>query len=73
MSINFFQEDCETIISAVKFGICDGKDTNPAFLSFDAFAEKWIAEVENEREIEIVFTAIDNCIDILSEDEQLQR
>mgnify|MGYP000421191526 CR=1 FL=1 len=72
MSVNFFQADCETITSAVKFGICDGENTYPAFLNFDALVEKWIAEVENEEEIEVIFTAIDNCIDILDENGETQ-
>jgi len=60
MAINFFKAECTTIISEKIFGIYD---IPPATLDFRN-EEIWIVRVDNEKEIEITFIAIDKCLDI---------
>ena len=71
MSIDFFISKCQTENVKDKiFGICDDEDLGkkaPAYLDLDN-KEKWIAIVENQTDIPINFTAIDNCVDIFRAD-----
>ena len=69
MSINFFDANCQSQTNQPKFGLCDdpNKDKDPAYIDIDD-CSKWIAIVENNQEIEVIFTAIDNCIEILRSD-----
>ena len=68
MNINFFDERCQSKINSSKFGLCDepSPSQKPAYIDTDICneQEKWIAIVENKTEIEIIFTAIDKCIEI---------
>lgn len=66
MSINFFDTNCQSQTNQPKFGLCDdpNKDKDPAYID-TVDCSKWIAIVENNQEIEVIFTAIDNCIEIL--------
>ena len=66
MSINFFDANCQSQTNQPKFGLCDdpNKDKDPAYID-TVDCSKWIAIVENNQEIEVIFTAIDNCIEIL--------
>ncbi len=69
MSIDFFKTNCQTITNAQRFGICDDEDSSvktPAYINTDDDS-KWIAVVVNDASKEVVFTAIDNCIDIFRE------
>ena len=65
MSINFFDANCQSQTNQYKFGLCDdpNKDKDPAYID-TVDCSKWIAIVENNQEIEVIFTAIDNCIEI---------
>ena len=65
MSINFFKSTCQSQTNQYKFGLCDdpNKDKDPAYID-TVDCSKWIAIVENNQEIEVIFTAIDNCIEI---------
>ena len=63
MAVNFFKEECQEITDESRFGICDLEDENPAFIQFTD-EKDWIAVVHNEEQKEVIFTAIDNCIDI---------
>ena len=64
--INYNLKECLSITQEKKFGICDDNDKSPAYINSDN--EKiWIAHVKNEKELEIQFTAIDNCIKIKKE------
>ncbi len=65
MSINFFDTNCQSQTNQPKFGLCDdpNKDKDPAYID-TVDCSKWIAIVENNQEIEVIFTAIDNCIEI---------
>ena len=65
MSINFFDTNCQSQTNQPKFGLCDDHppSENPAYININD-SRKWIAIVENNQEIEVIFTAIDNCIEI---------
>ena len=66
MSINFFKSTCQSQTNQYKFGLCDDPNEDPAYIDTDIDdCSKWIATVENNQEIEVIFTAIDNCIEIL--------
>jgi hypothetical protein len=67
MSINFFDANCQSQTNQYKFGLCDDPNEDPAYIDTDD-CSKWIAIVENNQEIEVIFTAIDNCIEILRSD-----
>lgn len=60
MAINFFDPQCVTATSEKVFGIYD---IPPATLDFTNDVI-WIAWVENENQKDIVFTAIDKCLNI---------
>ncbi|MCK5018979.1 MAG: hypothetical protein KAS32_18105 [Candidatus Peribacteraceae bacterium] len=65
MSVDFFIGTCqEQPTKKSSFGICDDQNQAKAYLDFSNQA-KWVAEVENPNHESIVFTAIDNCIDLL--------
>lgn len=64
MKINFFETNCqETPISAIIFGICDDDNKQPSYTDCNN-PDKWVAVIKNPEAISIIFTAIDNCIDI---------
>jgi hypothetical protein len=67
MNINFFDANCQSQTNKYKFGLCDDPNGSPAYIDTDD-CSKWIAIVENNQEIEVIFTAIDNCIEILRSD-----
>ena len=68
MSINFFDKNCqESIVNSELFGICDDENGQKAYTNTDN-PETWIGKVKNENKIELIFTAVDNCIDIKRED-----
>jgi hypothetical protein len=69
MGINFFEENCQTQTNQAKFGLCDDPPppNNPAYIDTED-CNKWIAIVENNQRLEVIFTAIDNCIEILRPD-----
>lgn len=68
MNINFFDERCQSKTDSSKFGLCDKSSPSeePAYIDTNICneQEQWIAIVENKNEIEIIFTAIDKCIEI---------
>lgn len=67
MSVNFLKSDCkEASRSDDLFGICDDQNNTAAYTDV-ANPSKWIAKVINEKNIDVSFTAIDNCIIILKE------
>lgn len=62
MSLNFFRADCQYPSIAVNtFGLCDNQDSTKAYPD-TANPDTWIAEVKNDRNLEIVFTAVDKCV-----------
>ncbi|QQS30746.1 MAG: hypothetical protein IPM47_07415 [Sphingobacteriales bacterium] len=60
MAVNFFDARCQSTTSEPVFGIFDAP---PAVLDFRD-ADIWILWVDNSEEIEVTFTAIDQCLDI---------
>ena len=65
MSVNFFELQCKQISRAKLFGLCDNPPppSKPAYI--DENNDKcWIAVVSNEKNLEVIFIAIDNCINI---------
>ncbi len=65
MPIDFFKSTCqEQPIQAKAFGLCDNQNGEKAFTDL-LDNNNWIAIVENNSQIPIKFTAIDNCIEIL--------
>ncbi len=69
MSINFFKSTYQSQTNQYKFRLCDDPNEDPAYIDTDIDdCSKWIATVENNQEIEVIFTAIDNCIEILRSD-----
>ena len=65
MSLNFFKDDCQhELIALNSFGLCDNQNGTRAFPDTN-LANKdslWIAEVKNDNNLDIVFTAIDKCV-----------
>lgn len=72
MSIDFFDENCQSITDKLEFGICDDQPQKPAYLDFNN-KSKWIATVENANNILITFTAIDDCINIPMVDDKMPK
>ena len=62
MRVNFFETNCqESSRNEKQFGICDDQKGTKAYTD-TADSKKWIATVINDNEIDVLFTAIDNCI-----------
>jgi hypothetical protein len=74
MSINFFDTNCQSQTNQPKFGLCDDPppSKDPAYINIDD-SGKWIAIVENNQELEVIFTAIDNCIELLRSDGKMDN
>jgi len=63
MSINFFEDGCQDLTNQSIFGLCDDIPQHRAYVDIVDSA-KWIAIVDNSKNLEVTFTAIDNCIEI---------
>jgi hypothetical protein len=63
MAIDFKANQCQRSTTSDEFGLCDKENKTPAYISHDN-NEPWNATVLNESQINVTFTAIDNCIDI---------
>ena len=67
MSVNFFETDCkEDTRKEKQFVICDDQNGTKAYTD-TTDSTKWIAIVKNVKEIDVSFTAIDNCIIVFKE------
>lgn len=65
MSIDFFNTECkESVRNNATFGICDKQDETKAYTDIEN-ENIWVAKVKNINRIDIVFTPIDNCMNIL--------
>jgi hypothetical protein len=74
MKVDFLKASCRTVTNEKRFGLCDDEDITvktPAYINADD-ESKWIAVVLNDNSKEIVFTAIDNCIDMFREDGKME-
>jgi aspartyl-tRNA synthetase len=69
---NFFDVECETILSNEVFGLCDDKLEEKAYTdtNINNKNSKWIAIIENKNGHEVKFIAIDKCVNLLKEDGQ---
>ncbi len=72
MKINFFDQGCNTAISANEFGICDDHLQAAAYITTDQ-QMKWGAHIVNPEGREILFVAIDNCIEIKRPNGEMER
>lgn len=65
MSIDFTLVHCQTTSKKKRFGLCDNPPPakDPAYID-EIDGAKWIAVVHNDYTKDIIFTAIDNCIEI---------
>jgi hypothetical protein len=74
MRINFKAVDCQTSSNKKLFGLCDDPPpaTSPAYIDEEDGA-RWIAVVENEYLYSVIFTAIDNCIEIRRDDGKMDK
>lgn len=66
MRIDFYKTDCQKRISEKRFGLYDAEDKTPAKIIFTENLP-WNATIINKGSKEILFTAIDNCIDVFKE------
>lgn len=67
MRVNFFETKCKESSRRDKlFGICDDQNGTKAYTNATDDT-KWIARVVNDNDLDISFTAIDNCIIVLQE------
>jgi len=71
MSVNFFKADCQKTTRANKFGLYDAEDKTPAQIKLTD-EPTWNATVLNNAGKEILFTAIDNCIEILRDNGDME-
>lgn len=67
MSVNFFETNCKEVSRNDKlFGICDDQNGTKAYTDH-INDTNWIAKVKNDNQIDVSFTAIDNCIIVFKE------
>lgn len=60
--MNFFDQSCqEEPVNAAEFGLCDPQNGQKAFTDLH-HPDQWIATVKNKSQLDLIFTAIDNCI-----------
>ena len=67
MNIDFCKIECQTNTNKKRFGIYDAEDKSPAKLKYDD-ENIWNAIVINDNCKNLLFTAIDNCIEIKKTD-----
>lgn len=73
MKIDFFAGKCKQTTNKNLFGLCDNEDTSPAFIDYEN-KDKWNATVKNSLSPqEIVFIAIDNCIEVRRKNGQMDQ
>jgi hypothetical protein len=54
---------CEDITRDKRFGICDDNPHQRAYININD-GSKWMAVVQNENRKEVIFTALDHCIEM---------
>ena len=63
MNVTFFNTSCSSDLSEKSFGLCDGELNLPACVDVEN-PKSWIAKIENHQGKSLIFTAIDNCIEL---------
>lgn len=64
MRVDFFKADCQKSLNEKRFGLIDLEDGTPAKIELTDNGS-WNATVVNNDAKQILFTAIDNCIELL--------
>lgn len=66
MPIDYFEAKCKTNSNSNTFGLCDNPDPakDPAYIN-ETDSTTWIGIVDNSKNKEVNFYAIDNCVTIL--------
>ena len=60
--MNFFDLECQELARKdLLFGLCDDQDGTKAYTNTEN-SSRWIASVQNNSNVELTFTAIDNCV-----------
>ena len=72
MIINFFVNRCKDQTNRKLFGLCDDRPNQRAYLD-ENDGTKWIAVVVNESLFNVIFTAIDNCIETKRSDGKMDK
>ncbi len=70
MSVDFFKADCQRTTSEKKFGLYDAEDKTPAMIKLTD-EPSWNATVLNNKGKPVLFTAIDNCINLFRENGEM--
>jgi len=70
MSVNFFNAECQKTTNVKKFGLFDAENNTPAIIKLTDELS-WNATVLNGEARQILFTAVDNCIEILRENGEM--
>lgn len=70
MSVDFLKADCQRTTSEKKFGLFDAEDKTPAIIKL-IDEPTWNATVVNNGGKDVLFTAIDNCIDVFRENGEM--
>lgn len=70
MSIDFFKVECQKTTSEKKFGLYDAENRTPAEIKLSDELT-WNATVVNHEGKTVLFTAIDNCMDVFRENGEM--
>jgi hypothetical protein len=70
--VNFFKSECQQTINEARFGLYDAQDNSPVIIMTQN-EQDWNATVINGECKSILFTAIDNCIEVLSENGDMDK
>ncbi|WP_049007198.1 hypothetical protein [Enterobacter cloacae] len=67
--MDFFKEACQSgPYTQQTFGVCDNQNSTPAYVD-TGNRQNWVATVENPAQLAVIFTAIDKCV-LLDSDER---
>lgn len=62
MKLDFFDKSCqEAPLNDRNFGLCDDQDGLKAYID-KIDKRKWIAEIKNDKNLLLVFSAVDKCV-----------
>ena len=68
---DIFKALCQDTCNERKFGICDDRPHQRAYIDTNEGA-KWIAVINNPERISVTFTAIDNCIELRTAENKME-
>lgn len=67
---DFFKVDCQSTTSEKKFGLYDAEDNTPTKIKLTD-EPNWNATIWNKESKPVLFTAIDNCIDMFKDNGEM--